>query len=186
MDAPPAPRARRPARRRSRPPASAACTCSRPTSTGALDEDAAKARGTALHSLLEHLHGRPPATRAALAARLLPDRPDLPALLAEASAVLDAPHLAHVFATGSLAEVAVTAPLDALGGARILGRIDRLIVEPGRILAVDFKSNAAVPAAPEAIPDGILRQIPPTARRSPASGRTAASSSPSSGPAARA
>ena len=55
----------------------------------------------------------------------------------------------------SLAEVAIAAPLDALGGP-ILGRLDRLIVSPDRVLAVDFKSNAVVPPAPEAVPDGIL------------------------------
>ncbi len=126
---------------------------------GALTEDEAKARGTALHRLLEHLHGRPAADRPALAARLLPDRTDVLALLAEAEAVLDAPGLGFVFGPDSLAEVAVTAALDALGGTRILGRLDRLVVGPDRILAVDFKSNAAVPPTPEAIPEGILRQM---------------------------
>ena len=41
----------------------------------------------------------------------------------------------------------------------MLGRVDRLIVEPGRVLAVDFKSHQAVPATPEAVPEGILRQM---------------------------
>ena len=35
----------------------------------------------------------------------------------------------------------------------------RLLVEPARVLAVDFKSHQAVPAAPEAVPEGILRQM---------------------------
>ena len=59
--------------------------------TGLLTEEEAKARGTALHRLLEHLHGRPAADRPTIAARLLPGAADLPALLAEAAAVLDAP-----------------------------------------------------------------------------------------------
>ena len=126
---------------------------------GALDEAAAKARGTAVHRLLEMLHGRPAAERAALAARLLPGEPDLPALLAEAAAVLDAPGLAPLFGPDSLAEVAVAAPLPELGGRRLVGRIDRLVVTAERVLAVDFKSNRAVPAAPEAVPEGILRQM---------------------------
>jgi ATP-dependent helicase/nuclease subunit A len=33
------------------------------------------------------------------------------------------------------------------------------VVEPGRVTAVDFKSNRAVPQAPEAVPEGILRQL---------------------------
>ena len=124
-----------------------------------LTEEEAKARGTAVHRLLEHLHGRPAADRPALAARLLPGTADLPGLLAEVEAVLDAPALAFLFAPGTLAEVDVTAPLAALGGGRILGRIDRLVVEPARVLAVDFKSHQAVPATPEAVPEGILRQM---------------------------
>ena len=124
-----------------------------------LTEEEAKARGSAIHRLLEHLHGRPAADRAALAARLLPDVADPGPLLAEVAAVLDDPALAFLFAPGTLAEVDVTAPLAALGGARILGRIDRLLVEPDRVLAIDFKSHQAIPPAPEAVPEGILRQM---------------------------
>ncbi len=123
-----------------------------------LGEAEAKARGTALHRLLEHLQGHAAAERPALAARLLPDTPDLSVLLAEASAVLDAPELAEVFGPDSLAEVAIAAPLAELGGP-ILGRLDRLIVSPDRVLAVDFKSNAVVPPTPEAVPAGILLQM---------------------------
>ena len=39
------------------------------------------------------------------------------------------------------------------------GTIDRLIVGPSRILAIDFKSNAVVPDRPDMVPDGILRQM---------------------------
>jgi ATP-dependent helicase/nuclease subunit A len=124
-----------------------------------LTEEEAKARGTAIHRLLEHLHGRPAADRAALAARLLPDVADPGPLLAEAAAVLDDPALAFLFAPGTLAEADVAAPLAELGTARILGRIDRLVVEPTRVLAVDFKSHQAVPGSPEAVPEAILRQM---------------------------
>ena len=53
----------------------------------------------------------------------------------------------------------ITASLDALGGRRIHGVIDRLIVAPDHVLAVDFKTNAAVPDTPEGTPDGLLRQM---------------------------
>ena len=46
----------------------------------------------------------------------------------------------------------------AVGGAAH-GIIDRLIVGPDHVLAVDFKTNRVVPAAPEDIPEGILRQM---------------------------
>ena len=57
----------------------------------------------------------------------------------------------------SLAEVEVAAPPGR--GARIGGRIDRLVVAAERVLAVDFKSHRVVPAAPEDVPEGILRQL---------------------------
>lgn len=121
-----------------------------------LDEAAALARGTALHLLLEHLPGQPPADWPALAASLLPDCPDRAALLAEAGAVLSDPALAPLFAPGTLAEVPVTARLQ---GRTLFGTIDRLVIAPDRVLAVDFKSNALIPASPAQVPDGLLRQM---------------------------
>ena len=123
------------------------------------DEAAAKARGEAIHRLLETLHARPAADWPRLAERILAGHEGAEALLAEAVAVLGAPELAALFGPGSRAEVELTAALPALGGARILGRVDRLVVAPDRVLAVDFKSNRAVPDRPEAVPEGILRQM---------------------------
>jgi ATP-dependent helicase/nuclease subunit A len=131
----------------------------RPGEGAELDEDAAKARGSRLHLLLEHLPGVPAAERATWAERLLPGAEDRAALLAEAVAVLEAPELAQVFAPGALAEVEIAAALPALDGARIAGVIDRLLVRSDQVLAVDFKSNAVVPARPEDVPEGLLRQM---------------------------
>ncbi|MBP7001396.1 double-strand break repair helicase AddA [Amaricoccus sp.] len=122
-----------------------------------LDEAAALARGAALHRMLEALPGRPQAEWPALAARLAPLA--APDVLAEAAALLLDPALAFLWEPGVLAEVDVTAPLAALGGARMLGRIDRLAVGPERVLAVDFKSNRVAPSTAEATPEAILRQM---------------------------
>ena len=46
-----------------------------------------------------------------------------------------------------------------LGVNRIHGIIDRLIVSHDRVMIVDFKTNAAVPASPEKTPHGLLRQM---------------------------
>ena len=121
-----------------------------------LDEEAAKARGTNLHLLLEHLPAQPEDRWPDLARALLAGCEDQGELLEEASAVLRNPDLAHVFAPGTLSEVAVTADLD---GIRLHGVIDRLIVESDRVLAVDFKSNATVPQSVTECPDGLLRQM---------------------------
>jgi ATP-dependent helicase/nuclease subunit A len=122
---------------------------------GALGEDteAAKARGTALHLLLQHLPDHPPTHWPQVAAGLLGD--GLPDLYDQAKALLMDPALQHIFTTG-LSEVALTAPW---GDQRLLGTIDRLIVHPDHVLAVDFKSNRTVPATPQDVPEGILRQM---------------------------
>ena len=43
--------------------------------------------------------------------------------------------------------------------ARIFGAIDRLIVEPDRVLAIDYKTNAHIPDTAAQVPTGILRQM---------------------------
>ncbi len=121
---------------------------------GAGDQAAAMARGSLLHLLLEHLPALPrddwPGVAEALAGT------DHGALLAEARAVLDHPDLAPLFGPKALAEVEIAADLD---GRRLIGTIDRLIVTPERVLAVDYKSNAVVPERPEDVPEGLLRQM---------------------------
>ena len=118
------------------------------------------ARGEAVHLLLERLRGRPRADWPDLSTRLLPERTDLPALFAEAERVLTAPDLEILFGPDTLAEVEIAAPLAALGpGQRLIGRIDRLVIDAERVLAVDFKTNRGVPDTPAEVPEGILRQM---------------------------
>jgi ATP-dependent helicase/nuclease subunit A len=122
---------------------------------GALGEDteAAKARGTALHLLLQHLPDHPPSQWPQVAAGVLGD--GFPDLFDQAKALLTNPDLHHIFTIG-LSEVTLTAPW---GDQHLLGTIDRLIVQPDHVLAVDFKSNRTVPATAETVPEGILRQM---------------------------
>ena len=80
-------------------------------------------------------------------------------LLQEARAVLSMPELTFLFGPETFAEVAISASLDALGGRRIHGVIDRLIIGPDHVLAVDFKTNAVVPPDVQTCPEGILRQM---------------------------
>ena len=130
-----------------------------------LDEDAAKRRGRLIHRLLEYLPHAPQADWPLVAARLLSTGPDAATadehalLLAEAEKVLTKPSLAAVFAPETLTEVSITATLGTLQNRRIHGTIDRLIIAPHRVLAVDYKTNAAVPDRPETCPAGLLRQM---------------------------
>lgn len=138
-----------------------------PAVTG-LDREAALLAGTRLHLLLEHLPALPRADWPDRALAILsgaeggvPGEAELTALLAELGEIIEAEALAHVFAVPDgatvLREVALSAPLPA--GRVLSGTIDRLVVTPGRVTAIDYKSNAAVPASPEAAPEGYLRQM---------------------------
>ncbi len=47
----------------------------------------------------------------------------------------------------------------SLGGRRLHGVIDRLIVTDDVVQVIDFKSNATVPDRAETCPEGLLRQM---------------------------
>jgi len=130
-------------------------------------EELAKARGTALHELLENLAPLPSAERATAADDFLSHIAEktevdgleelLPDLLSEAVGVLNAPALAQFFASDALNEVPVTADLPDIG--RIYGIIDKLLITPQKVTAIDFKSNRVIPQTVEQVPEGLLRQM---------------------------
>ncbi len=127
-------------------------------------EELAKARGTLIHRLLEYLPAVAEPGRAEMARRLLDMAPGaseharlFDTMEDEALAVLSTPALARFFGPDALAEVPLTADLPGLG--RIYGVIDRLIVSPDRVTAVDFKTNRTIPGRAEDCPDGLLRQM---------------------------
>jgi ATP-dependent helicase/nuclease subunit A len=134
-----------------------------PGESGGLDEEAAKQRGRRLHLLLEHLPDLPQSGWRAIAPDILSvegalSDEDLAELFDEAERCLTTPGLAPLFAPEALAEVPLSAPSPTLGG-RLSGQIDRLVIAPDRVLAVDFKSNAVVPDRPDATPEALLRQM---------------------------
>ncbi|HVG47237.1 MAG TPA: 3'-5' exonuclease, partial [Rubellimicrobium sp.] len=119
----------------------------------------ALARGHLLHLALEHLPVTSPEAvlpllaateEAALAG-------DLAEIVAEAQGLMAAPPLAPLFTSDAFAEVALSAEVEGLG--RLHGTIDRLLVTPEAVTAIDFKTNRLVPATPEEVPEGILRQM---------------------------
>ena len=108
-------------------------------------------RGELIHRLLQLLPDIAPARRADAARRLLARERDLDddqrAEMARAAlGVLDDPRFAAVFGPGSRAEVALAGAAERLpAGLAISGRVDRLLVEAGRVLVVDFKTNRPAP-----------------------------------------
>ncbi|MEO1533324.1 MAG: PD-(D/E)XK nuclease family protein, partial [Pseudomonadota bacterium] len=128
--------------------------------------EAALRNGIAVHHLLEHLPSLPAAVREAAGTQLLSeampmlDDADRAAALKEAMQVLAAPFADSVFAPGSIAEASIGGPFgaDEDQPPLFLGRIDRLIIAPGGVKAIDYKTDAR-PPAPENIPTGYLAQL---------------------------
>ena len=122
-------------------------------------------RGDIIHRLLQVLPDLPPSERPAGARALLLREPDLAddqraEMAGAALSVLEDPRFAEVFGPGSRAEVAIAgtaAPLPA--GLKISGRIDRLVVLPGRVLVADFKTNRPSPDRIEDADPAYLRQM---------------------------
>ncbi|MEP7240257.1 MAG: double-strand break repair helicase AddA [Devosia sp.] len=129
------------------------------------DPEAARKEGIVLHALLHHLTRIAPTERRAVGASavaiMLPGDPERQAsLLARALSILARPDLAWMFGDGSRGEVPMlaqghqgTAPIT------LVGRIDRLVVEPGRVVIVDFKSDAAAPAVASGVPAAHRTQL---------------------------
>ena len=133
-----------------------------PGETEPEEQETALARGRVLHRLLEYLPAVPPADRAPQARALLAlDEDatflgDTAPLVADALAILADPAFSPLFAPRTLAEADLTA---TLRGRRFAGTIDRLVIDPGRILAIDFKTNRLTPDRAADVPEGILRQM---------------------------
>jgi len=122
------------------------------------DRDAALQHGSNVHLLLEHLPALPRDTFTKAVASLLPhaSESERATCLEAAFRILNDPSFVHIFEDTTLAEVGLTADV---GGVPLVGTVDRLIVEDGRVLAVDFKTNHLIPETPVDVPDGVLRQM---------------------------
>ncbi len=125
-----------------------------------MDEDAAMARGTAIHLLLEHLPMVPTGERKAKAQALLLSQDaghtDHDEIITHVMGLLDNPDLAPLWDPSHLREVELTA---TISGRRFHGTIDLLDQSDNRIRAIDFKSNRLVPDRAEDTPEGVLRQM---------------------------
>lgn len=122
---------------------------------GAGDEsETAMARGRLLHALLEHLPQAPDPEGVAKA--ILDGTDDSTSLRAEVQAILDDPALAFLFTSEAVVEATLTGEWL---GQPMWGVVDRLLISPDRVMAVDFKSNRQVPPSEAEVPEGLLRQM---------------------------
>jgi ATP-dependent helicase/nuclease subunit A len=122
-------------------------------------------RGDLIHRLLQLLPDLAPSERDAAAARLLEREPGVTdnqraEIAGAALGVLNDDQFAAVFGPGSRAEAAIAGRAPGLGptGA-VSGRVDRLLIEPDRVLVVDFKTNRPSPDRIEDVDPGYLRQM---------------------------
>ncbi len=136
-----------------------------PSESSDTSEEARLRKGRQVHVLLENL----PKTEAKnwseegktlLGGDLEPiSEAEFSTLMEEAQAVLNCPELAFLFAENTIAEVGITASAQGFEAERLSGVIDRLVISEKRVLAIDFKTNSAVPKCPEDTPIGVLRQL---------------------------
>ena len=119
-------------------------------------------RGLLVHRLLQSLPELPAGERAAAARHYL--ALPLHALAAaeqdeicrETLAVLDDPALAELWGPNARAEVPVVGLID---GRALSGQIDRLVVTPGHVLIVDYKTLRPPPVTEDGVPLLYLRQL---------------------------
>lgn len=119
---------------------------------------AAAERGKLLHALFERVTGVASleAGKAWLDATVRDPAIDQVQLLASVRSVIRTPEWAAFFGPAARAEV----PLAALVGETVItGRIDRLVVEPGLVRFVDFKTGRSVPQNEEEVAKPYLRQM---------------------------
>ena len=128
------------------------------------DPETARREGIALHALLQHLSRIDPAHWDAVSEKalgvLLPGASNHAALAAKARSILTRPELAPLFGPDSRGEVPILAEARQNGTpVTIAGRIDRLVAGPDRVLIVDYKSDARVPATAADIPAAYVTQL---------------------------
>lgn len=114
-------------------------------------------RGKLIHALFERITD---GANLAHAEKWLSAQPsddiDRAQLLREVGAIVGHPDWGVFFSVHARSEV----PLVAVVGTTVInGRVDRLVVEPGRVRVVDFKTGRQVPKAEAEVPLPFLRQM---------------------------
>jgi ATP-dependent helicase/nuclease subunit A len=129
-----------------------------PASPGLLK---AAERGRLLHRLFERYDGSDPTAFTAFARDWLKrdariEALDIDALAAKFAEVICNPEWRLYFSDKARAEV----PLAAVVGEMVItGRVDRLLVEPDRVVVLDFKTGTNVPSSSASVPVAHLRQM---------------------------
>jgi ATP-dependent helicase/nuclease subunit A len=119
---------------------------------------AAAERGKLIHALFERVTDAASLLAAErwLTANVRDFQIDTGKIMADVKAIVSDPAWSAFFGPNARAEV----PLAAVVGETVIsGRIDRLIVEPGLVRAIDFKTGRSVPDDETRVPTPYLRQM---------------------------
>ena len=132
----------------------------------ALTAEEARRTGIALHALLQHLDRVPPGDHEKAVEKalplLLPEAPEeqRAAIGRKAISIRRRPEFAALFGPDSRAEVPFLVEARRDGKpVRLAGRIDRLRVAQGRVLVVDYKSDAFPPGTASEVPASYRMQV---------------------------
>jgi ATP-dependent helicase/nuclease subunit A len=115
-----------------------------------------------IHRLLQTLPDLPPERRRVAAEHLVArsgavlateERVDI---VTETLRVLSAPAFAALFGPGSLAEVPI---VGTVGRHAVSGQVDRLLVAPGEVVIIDYKTNRPPPATPDNVDPTYIFQM---------------------------
>jgi ATP-dependent helicase/nuclease subunit A len=125
----------------------------------------ARQRGTLVHRLLQSLPELAAERRRDAALGYLArnaggwSEDERDALAERVLALIGDARFAAVFAAGSRPEVSIVGRLDQPGRPLVSGQIDRLVVTPGEVLIVDYKTNQAPPGLAAEAPKAYVRQL---------------------------
>jgi len=133
-------------------------------SSAAFEGLSQRERGILAHTLLAYLPDIEAAQRRTVALGYLAkqdiDDASAAEIVDETLGILEHGEFAAVFGPGSRAEVGIVADLPELGeSARVNGRMDRLVVLGGNVLAVDYKTGRTVPEKSGEVPRPYLAQM---------------------------
>lgn len=117
------------------------------------DRSAALQRGRLIHALLQTLPELPHAEWALAGRRFLSREPDLEAAAIEEMLdvtlrTLEHPDFSEIFAAGGRSEAAIVGRLSIGQPAEerlVNGRVDRLIIQPDKVLIIDYKTDRPAP-----------------------------------------
>ncbi|MGH6906476.1 MAG: double-strand break repair helicase AddA [Aestuariivirga sp.] len=115
-------------------------------------------RGVLIHRILQLLPDVPHAKRRDFVARVVKRAGYEESLATEISRLIERPDIVSLFGSDGLSEIPIMAGIAALG-RRISGRIDRLILRPDEISAVDYKTDGDWPLEPASIKPEYLLQM---------------------------